>query len=140
MTHQGTTIACWGRDVAFGQAALPEQIRSRGEDLLGAPMRLTAVCAGRRLELRNGQCRVVGAKGHEIDLAASAQALSVGLGLWLWARHGLSPAFAVLAGAGFLVALGGHLRFLCAPGPGTSRLRPFAEIQVFGLLLGGVLA
>ena len=75
-----------------------------------------------------------------VMLAASAQTLSVGLGLWLWARHGLSPAFAILAGAGSLIALGGHLRFLRAPGPGTSRLRPFAEVQIFGLLLGGVLA
>jgi len=83
--------------------------------------------------------RLLGPRGA-VMLAASAQALSVGLALWLWARHGLSPAFAVLVGAGYLIALGGQLRFLRAPGPGTSRLRPFAEVQVFGLLLGGVLA
>jgi hypothetical protein len=73
-------------------------------------------------------------------LTASAQTLSVGLGLWLWARHGLSSAFGILAGAGYLIALGGHLRFLRAPGPETSGLRPFAEVQVFSLLVGGVLA
>lgn len=83
--------------------------------------------------------RLLGPRGA-VMLAASAQTLSVGLGLWLWARHELSPAFAVLATAGYLVAVGGHVRFLRAPGPGTSRLRPFAEVQVFGLLLGGVLA
>jgi 4-hydroxybenzoate polyprenyltransferase len=83
--------------------------------------------------------RLLGPRGA-VALATSAQTLSLGLALWLWARHGLSPAFLVLTGAGYLVALGGHLRFLRAPGPRTSCLRPFAEVQVFGLLLGGVLA
>lgn len=83
--------------------------------------------------------RLLGPKGA-VALAASAQTLSLGLGLWLWARHGLSPTFLVLAVGGSLVALFGHLRFLRAPGRATSRLRPFAEAQVFGLLLGGVLA
>ncbi len=83
--------------------------------------------------------RLLGPRGAVL-LAASAQTLSVGLGLWLWARHGLSPAFLFLASGGYLIALGGHLRFLRTPGPETSRLRPFAEIQVFSLLLGGVLA
>ena len=83
--------------------------------------------------------RLLGPRGA-VALTVSAQTLSVGLGLWLWARHGLSPAFGILAGAGYLIALGGHLRFLRAPGPETSGLRPFAEVQVFALLLGGVLA
>lgn len=83
--------------------------------------------------------RLLGVEGS-VALAASAQTLSVGLGLWLWARYGLSPAFVIPAAGGYLVALWGHLRFLRAPGPETSRLRPLAEAQVFGLLLGGVLA
>ena len=48
-------------------------------------------------------------------------------------QAGAGPALPGLAKRDILLAL-------CAPGPGTSRLRPFAEVQVFGLLLGGVLA
>ena len=83
--------------------------------------------------------RLLGVEGS-VALAAAAQTLSLGLGLWLWARYSLSPAFVLPAAAGYLIALWGHLRFLRAPSPKTSRLRPFAEAQVFGLLLGGVLA
>jgi 4-hydroxybenzoate polyprenyltransferase len=83
--------------------------------------------------------RLLGA-GGAVALAASAQTLSLGLGLWLYARHGFSPAFLPPAIGGYLIALGGHARFLRAPGSTTSRLRPFAEAQVFGLLLGGALA
>jgi 4-hydroxybenzoate polyprenyltransferase len=83
--------------------------------------------------------RLLGARGA-VALAASAQTLSLGLGLWLFARHGFSPAFVPPAVGGYLIALGGHVRFLRAPSPTTSRLRPFAEAQVFGLLLGGALA
>jgi 4-hydroxybenzoate polyprenyltransferase len=82
--------------------------------------------------------RLRGMKGS-VALAAAAQTLSLGLGLWLGARHGFPPAFVVPAVGGYLIALGGHLRFLSAPGPATSRLRPSAEAQVFGLLLGGAL-
>ncbi len=83
--------------------------------------------------------RLLGTRGA-VALAASVQTLSLGLGLWLHARYGFSWAFLPPAVGGYLIALAGHARFLRAPGPTTSRLRPFAEAQVFGLLLGGVLA
>jgi 4-hydroxybenzoate polyprenyltransferase len=83
--------------------------------------------------------RLLGTHGA-VALAASAQTLSVGLGLWLFHHCGFSSAYLLPAVGGYLVALGGHARFLRSPSPATSRLRPFAETQVFGLLLGGVLA
>jgi hypothetical protein len=42
----GTTLSCWGRDYAFGQAALPTQITSAGSPLLSRPISVTASAGG----------------------------------------------------------------------------------------------
>jgi 4-hydroxybenzoate polyprenyltransferase len=75
-----------------------------------------------------------------VAVAAGAQTTGVAAGLVLFAWHAFSPAFLVPLIAGYLVALAGHVRFLIARGPKTSRLRPFAEALLFGVFLGGVLA
>ncbi len=83
--------------------------------------------------------RVLGPR-RAVVLAIGAQATAVGASLFLFAVHGLSPALVLLSAAGFLGALFGHLRFLRAPGPRTSRLAPFAEAQLLVTLVGGCLA
>jgi len=40
-------VACWGREYRFKGAPFPSEIVSRGRQLLAAPMRMTAVAAGR---------------------------------------------------------------------------------------------
>lgn len=60
--------------------------------------------------------------------------------LWLFRQYGLSPAFLVPLVGGYLVSLAGSIRFLVAPGPDTSRLRPFAEAHLLGLFLAGLWA
>lgn len=83
--------------------------------------------------------RLVGARGAVL-LAAAAHTLSFACGLALFAAHGLAPGFLLGLVAGYAAALAGYLRFLGSPSARTSKLRPFAEAQLFGLFVGGVLS
>lgn len=83
--------------------------------------------------------RLLGAEGAVL-LVASTQTLALGLGVRLGHVHGLHAAWLACAGAGWTVAQAAHVRFLLRPDPISSRLRPFAELFLLALLLGGLFA
>jgi len=83
--------------------------------------------------------RLLGPRGA-VGLAAGAQAFALVAGLGLFRAERLSWAFPAALAVGWGVALVGHARFLALPGPRTSRLAPYAELNVLGVLVGGCLA
>lgn len=83
--------------------------------------------------------RLLGPRGALL-LACGAQTLALVAGLHLVRAHGLSWAFASGLAAGYLVSLLAQARFLLRPDPRTSRLRPFAEANIFSAFVGGCLA
>lgn len=83
--------------------------------------------------------RLLGPRGAVL-LAGGAQALATGAGLHLVRAHGLSWVLAAGLGIGCVVTLLGHTRFLLHPDRRTSRLRRFAEADIFCVLIGGCFA
>lgn len=83
--------------------------------------------------------RLLGPRGAAA-LAGFAQTFALAATLLLFRSQALSWAFLGLVALGWAAALFGYLRFVLHPAPATSRLRPFSEASVFGLLLGGCLA
>jgi 4-hydroxybenzoate polyprenyltransferase len=75
-----------------------------------------------------------------VALAAAAQSFAFAGAVLLSRWQSLSWAFPALVGLGWAAACYAHLRFVLHPAPATSRLRPFSEASLFGLLLGGCLA
>jgi 4-hydroxybenzoate polyprenyltransferase len=75
-----------------------------------------------------------------VTLAAGAQLLSLAAGLALVFACRLRPWAGLPVLAGVALALAAHARFLRRPDAHTQRLRPFAEAQVVGLFVGGLLA
>jgi hypothetical protein len=75
-----------------------------------------------------------------VFLVASAQTLALGLAVHLAYVHGLHAAWLACAVAGWTIAQAGNVRFLVRPDPISSRLRPFAELFLLAVLLGGLLA
>lgn len=87
MTHSGTTIGCWGREIVFGESVFPEKIISQGENLLAAPMRLLVTRGDRSAELRRGQCRVTNAAEHEVDMVGSCAGAGLNLSVDVHAEY-----------------------------------------------------
>ena len=83
--------------------------------------------------------RLLGAWGA-VAVVTAAQTLALGLILRLGYVHGLQAAWGVCAGVGWAVAQAAHVRFLLRPDATSSRLRPFAELFLLAVLLGGLLA
>lgn len=83
--------------------------------------------------------RLLGPVGAVL-VVAFAQTLAVGLGAWLGHIHGLHAVWLACAAVGWAIAQAAHARFLLRPDPISSRLRPFAELFLLALLLGGLFA
>lgn len=60
-------------------------------------------------------------------IAASAQSLAFGIGLYFYTTLSLSWVFLTIMIVGYAFAIFGHVRFLISPNPRTSKLKPFAE-------------
>jgi 4-hydroxybenzoate polyprenyltransferase len=73
-------------------------------------------------------------------LAAGAQTAALAAGLILFGARGFSLAFAGLMVVAYFAALCAHARFLLDPRPRTARLAPFAELDLIGALVAGLLA
>ena len=83
--------------------------------------------------------RLIGPAGAVV-LAAAAQTLAFGLCLGVGRGHGLHPAWTACAVVGWAIAQTAHVRFLLRPDSVSSRLRPFAELFLLAILLGGLFA
>ena len=67
----GTTVSVWGRDYAFASNALPVSVRSAGDELLSAPIRLVAdETGGRQVVWRDGGSWVERADGAAATVCA----------------------------------------------------------------------
>jgi len=82
--------------------------------------------------------------GGAVLLAAAAQTLALGLGVWLGHVHGFRPSWLACAGIGWAIAQAAHLRFILSlglrPDKASSRLRPFAELSLLAVLAAGFFA
>jgi len=83
--------------------------------------------------------RLIGPAGAVL-LVAAAQTLALGLGAGLSRLHGLHPAWLACAAAGWTIAQTAHARFLLRRDAASSHLRPFAELFLLTVLLGGLFA
>jgi 4-hydroxybenzoate polyprenyltransferase len=73
-----------------------------------------------------------------ISLAASAQTLALLLALLVFAPEQFSILYIAILIVAYGMAVFGHARFLAEPTPATSRLRPFAEGFLGGVLIAQV--
>jgi 4-hydroxybenzoate polyprenyltransferase len=73
-------------------------------------------------------------------LVAAAQTLALGLGADLSRLHGFHPAWIACAAVGWTIAQAAHVRFLRRRDADSSQLRPFAELFLMTMLLGGLFA
>lgn len=73
-----------------------------------------------------------------VGAAAATQTASVLIGVHFYFRFGLDPVYLAILGAAWLACLWGHARFLSAPSPRTSKLKPFATLFVVAVLLAQV--
>jgi 4-hydroxybenzoate polyprenyltransferase len=77
--------------------------------------------------------QILGSTGAVVT-TAGVQAVSVALGVYLFAQLSLSWIYVGMLAAAYAVALWGFGRFLLRPSPETSGLRPYAEVFVIGVL------
>lgn len=54
MKKDGDGISCWGRTITFNGKAMPEQIVSKGANLLASPITLDVSLDGKKLDFANG--------------------------------------------------------------------------------------
>jgi 4-hydroxybenzoate polyprenyltransferase len=73
-----------------------------------------------------------------VSLAASAQTIALLLALLLFAPGRFAVPYVTLLLLAYGMALYGYARFLLRPAPETSRLRPFAEFFIGGILIAQV--
>lgn len=78
--------------------------------------------------------------GGAVGLAAAAQAVPLVAGVALHRAGAVSLFFPLACGTGLAAVLLAHLRFLLDPNPRTSRLAPYAELNILSVLVGGCLA
>jgi hypothetical protein len=64
-----TQFRCWGREVTFGQAGLPQQISSAGESLLARPITIRATIAGTPVAWTASPLRLVKASDTRAEWA-----------------------------------------------------------------------
>ena len=81
--------------------------------------------------------RILGRRGA-VAAAAGAQSVSVLIGVTLNVRYGPGAACLAIIGAGAAACALGYARFLRHPDPRTSKLKPFATMFLFALLLAQV--
>jgi hypothetical protein len=65
-----------------------------------------------------------------VALATGAQTATLLIGIHLIDRLSLPMSSALILSAGYFMVMAGYVRFLVRPGPGTSKLRPFAELYI----------
>lgn len=82
--------------------------------------------------------QVLGRSGA-VFVAAGAQTIAFGIGLYLQAALSLSLAYLAVLTGGYGLAVWAHVRFLLNPNPLTSKLKPFAETFIVCVLAAQVL-
>ena len=72
-------------------------------------------------------------------VAASAQTIAFGIGLYFYWAFSLSRIFFAIWVAGYGATMWGHVRFLVNPNPVTSKLKAFAELYILSVLVANIL-
>ncbi len=72
-------------------------------------------------------------------VVAGAQSVSLFVGIHFYVRFQLSGLFLIVLVGAYICAQWGHLRFAMRPDPRTSRLQPYAEGFLFGVLAASLL-
>ena len=77
--------------------------------------------------------RLLGPAGA-VALAAGTQTATLLIGIHLIVRLSLPLSSTLILSAGYFMVMAGHVRFLVRPGPGTSKLRLFAEGYILAVM------
>lgn len=72
-TAQRNIVSCWGRDYAFRDSVLPEQIISLKEELLAAPIRIVGMAHDQPIEWSRQRMTIESASDVEVRLTGSAR-------------------------------------------------------------------